>query len=203
MPTNDKDKIIRPGDPGSDIHVPRPNPGRNVGGPGSESRPSPQVRPGSPAPNVTPDRMLEPGGPERPYSGLRDRDLRTGPEGRGQRGEGMKQKARQTADSARQTMGQASQQASDAYRRFDGWVHGQAARRPLGTVFAAFAAGYVVSAGLPRWLTRNLARVGLPLAAAGYVARMLSEGRFDDMDQERHQRGRSQRRPGSDVLVTP
>lgn len=226
-------RIIRPDDPeaANFDNVPRPNPSRNTASevtgtpPG---RPTPVIRAGAPAPNIGPDHQIEPPAPNRPTGRVEGRDIETGTS----RKEELQDRAREVGDKAREVtdramnrarevteearergselrdrfgdqMSEATDQAKDTYRKVDRWLHDQVSERPVGTVMGAFAAGYIISAGLPRFVTRTLARVGLPLAAAGYLARMLSEGRFDDLMKGRERRDEGRYRPDSDVLITP
>lgn len=54
------------------------------------------------------------------------------------------------------------------------WIRQQTDVRPMAVTAGAFAVGYVIGGGLPRWLVRFAARVGLPMAAVGAFARYVS-----------------------------
>lgn len=159
MASQDKDKIIKPGDPGFHIDTPRPNPGTNAADrlagalPGA---PAPTGRPGDTtaayeSPSPMPPRSAI-GGPtmDRPEASPR---------------------ARRVRERTHEVRGGLNRMWLQA----DTFLERQVAQRPLGIVGGAFAAGYVISAGLPRWFTRNLARVALPLAATAYLVRLASD----------------------------
>jgi len=181
MASQDKDKIIKPGEPGFHIDAPRPNPGSNTADrlAGSLPRaPAPTGRPGDTTAS------WETPGPEAPRSTLGGHYQGRTPD----RGRQVKERARDVGRQAKARTAQARERVGDLWQQADRWIEHQVAMRPIGMVGGAFAAGYVISAGLPRWFTRNLARVALPLAAAAYLVRLATEDTERDVYRSRPDR---------------
>lgn len=161
---SDKSKIIRPDNPDAPriSDVPRPNPRHGIQGmemPGESQT-------GTTSPSITASQPAEPS--NRPPSEVSP--TRSQPS--------LQERAKETAGEVSE---QVQQRVSDFYQRVDGFVRSQVEQRPIGMVAGSFAAGYVLSAGMPRWVLRSVMRVGLPLFAVGYLGRILSEGRLDRM----------------------
>lgn len=177
MSSQDKDKIIKPGDPEFDIDVPRPNPGRNTADTLSDALPGAPPPTGRPGDTTA---AFETSHPEAPRSLVGPTPSPRGERGmqrerRVRRSQPVQEQVRHLGRQAVKSSTKARGQANRFFRRADDWIGRQVDQRPVGVVGAAFAAGYVLSAGLPRWATRNLARVALPLAATAWLVRMVTE----------------------------
>ena len=91
------------------------------------------------------------------------------------RGQQLKQSARDTAEGLSDTTDQLREVLDDV----QDWVRDQTHVRPVAMTASAFALGYVLGGGIPRWLARFGARVGLPMAAAGAFARYIATAGTD------------------------
>lgn len=163
MASQDKDKIIKPGDPGFHVDAPRPNPGSNT------ADRLAGALPGAPAPTGRPGdttAAYESPSPEAPRSAIGPRHAV---------GQRMPRETKPRAPRIRERTHAVRGGLNRMWLQADTFLERQVAQRPLGIVGGAFAAGYVISAGLPRWFTRNLARVALPLAATAYLVRLVSD----------------------------
>ena len=181
MPTDDKNKMGRP-----DLSsTTSPNPAPNVA-------PDPFARPKT-TPVVTATGDLTSSPP--PDLGNRTRmgDANLGghyPVGGAPTAEDVGRTVRETgrraAESAHDIAGEidaTTDQLAQLWGEVNPWISDVVQHRPVAITAGAFAAGYVLAGGIPRMLVRMGVRVGLPLAAAFWIARSVSSIDADDFSE--------------------